>query len=443
MKRAIILASMSVLCLLQFGWGQIPRTFSYQGVLKDASGVLVDNTLTITFSLYDVETSETALWSEPQSVVVTQGVFSVILGKTSVLPDTFPAPAWLGITIGGSELTPRTELTSSPYSFHALRADTAQYALSAPTGVGAEWSLTGNSGTNPSANFLGTTDNVALEIRVDNARALRLEPHATSPNVIGGFFGNNVSSGVFGATIGGGGEATLDNRVTDNYGTVAGGQNNQAGDGAGTPDDQPYCTVGGGQSNTASGNNATIGGGGDNTASASYATVPGGAYNKATGQFSFAAGYGANADRHGSVVIAASQYGTPSYEIHSGGDYQMVLKAYGGLYITDKSDGTAETAPYNTSRLINTNSGAYLTTAGVWTDNSDRDKKENFTPVDGKEVLEKIAALPITRWNYKIDPDEIQHIGPVAQDFYALFGLGDSDKSLATLDEAGIAFAAI
>ena len=85
MKRAIILATMSVLCFLQFGWGQIPRTFSYQGVLKDASGVLVDNTFTITFSLYDVETSETAIWSEQLTVQIDDGVFSVILGSSRVL----------------------------------------------------------------------------------------------------------------------------------------------------------------------------------------------------------------------------------------------------------------------------------------------------------------------------------------------------------------------
>ncbi len=67
------------------------------------------------------------------------------------------------------------------------------------------WQLTGNSGTNPSTNFLGTTDNQALELRVNNARALRLEPNATSPNLIGGYSGNSVTSGAYGATIGGGG----------------------------------------------------------------------------------------------------------------------------------------------------------------------------------------------------------------------------------------------
>ncbi len=57
------------------------------------------------------------------------------------------------------------------------------------------------------------------------------EPNATSPNLIGGYSGNGVTAGVVGATIGGGGAAadSQPNRVTDYYGTVAGGGNNQAG----------------------------------------------------------------------------------------------------------------------------------------------------------------------------------------------------------------------
>ena len=124
--------------------------------------------------------------------------------------------------------------------------------------------------------WLGTTDLHALELRVNNARALRLEPNASSPNVIGGYSGNSVTAGVAGAAICGGGWSTNTNRVTDDYGTVGGGGNNQAGDGAGGTFDQWFATVGGGYGNTASGSNATVGGGGTNTASGPWATVGGG-----------------------------------------------------------------------------------------------------------------------------------------------------------------------
>ena len=117
----------------------------------------------------------------------------------------------------------------------------------------------------------------------------------------------------------------------------------------------------------------------------------------------------------------------------------MVLRTDGGMYITN----TGGLAPYNTARLINTSSGAYLTTGGVWTNSSDRNLKENFMPIDGQEILELLEQLEIKQWNYKEDDENITHIGPVAQDFYALFGLGSDDKAISTVDPAGIALAAI
>jgi len=68
---------------------------------------------------------------------------------------------------------------------------------------------------------------------------------------IGGHSGKSVTSGVFGAAIGGGGGSGA-NRVTDNYGTVGGGSDNQAGDNAGTISDRALVTVSGGYINTAS-----------------------------------------------------------------------------------------------------------------------------------------------------------------------------------------------
>jgi len=69
--------------------------------------------------------------------------------------------------------------------------------------------------------------------------------------------------------------------------------------------------------------------------------------------------------------------------------------------------------------------------------------KENFKPVNGIEVLEKLATIPTHTWNYKSEGIEVQHIGPTAQDFYATYGLGNNDKSISTVDADGISFAAI
>ncbi len=78
----------------------------------------------------------------------------------------------------------------------------------------------------------------------------------------------------------------------------------------------------------------------------------------------------------------------------------------------------------------------------TWVNASDRNLKQNFETVDAGEILEKIVALPIQSWSYKLQPGE-KHIGPVAQDFHAAFGLGDSERGITTVDEGGVALAAI
>ena len=88
------------------------------------------------------------------------------------------------------------------------------------------------------------------------------------------------------------------------------------------------------------------------------------------------------------------------------------------------------------------NSTGTVQTRGAISSGSDRNIKENFTPVDADDVLARVAALPVTRWNYKDDPSA-QHIGPVAQDFRAAFGLGSDDKFITTVDVDGVALTAI
>jgi trimeric autotransporter adhesin len=85
--------------------------------------------------------------------------------------------------------------------------------------------------------------------------------------------------------------------------------------------------------------------------------------------------------------------------------------------------------------------GAYLTPGGTWTNTSDANKKEDFTDVNQTDLLQKISQLNIQRWKYKGSNE--YHIGPTAQDFYAMFGLGVDDKGISTVDPSGIALAAI
>ena len=80
---------------------------------------------------------------------------------------------------------------------------------------------------------------------------------------------------------------------------------------------------------------------------------------------------------------------------------------------------------------------------GTWTNSSDRNLKTSFAPVDGADLLVRLSAVPMSKWRYKSEQDSIRHIGPTAQDFYAAFGLGSDDKHITTVDEGGVALAAV
>ncbi len=84
-----------------------------------------------------------------------------------------------------------------------------------------------------------------------------------------------------------------------------------------------------------------------------------------------------------------------------------------------------------------------LTISGTLTQNSDRETKTAITAVDPAEILDKVRGLPIATWQLKTDPDHVQHLGPMAQDFSAAFGLGADDRHIALADLASVSLAAI
>ncbi|MEM8712848.1 MAG: tail fiber domain-containing protein [Planctomycetota bacterium] len=88
-------------------------------------------------------------------------------------------------------------------------------------------------------------------------------------------------------------------------------------------------------------------------------------------------------------------------------------------------------------------SGAHCSIGGTWTNASSVALKENFMPVDGAEVMERVASLAITRWNYRVDADEVQHVGPMAEDFAQAFGLAGTDRAISTVDADGVALVCI
>lgn len=125
-----------------------------------------------------------------------------------------------------------------------------------------------------------------------------------------------------------------------------------------------------------------------------------------------------------------------------------------GFYLNGSGVGT-RFGTNEVMRLINGNVGigtnnptqrlhvnGNILASGTITGSSDRNVKENFKPIDASEVLDKVTALPITRWSYKADVG-VTHLGPMAQDFYAAFDIGMDDKHISMVDADGVALAAI
>lgn len=450
-------------------------------------------------------------------------------------------------------------------------------------GPGNFWQLPGNSGTTAGVDFLGTTDNMPLELKVNGQRAFRLEPTTDSPNIIGGCAGNFVQSDLLGITISGGGSTGAPNAVGNTspngpdygqfstigggvnngigawcaYSTISGGATNRVGSfdntaaanntigggafnridesissvisggqgnwivgdfpiggvssctigggsanrifgetgfgtggitiaggavngvgpgsydstiGGGTGNnvstESPYTTIAGGLYNTVShwSEGATIGGGRSNVVSIpspsgpiydySYGTIAGGSSNQVIGIFgtvpggdknaatnyAFAAGHRAKALQPGSFVWADAinlDY-APSLSAVGGQSNSFNVRATGGVYIwtavNGSGDGTA---------------GMYMSPGGSgWNAVSDRNAKTNFATVDTREILNRVAAMPVMTWNYKSQDGSVRHIGPMAQDFNAAFETGDSDKTgekkyINSVDADGVALAAI
>jgi hypothetical protein len=292
--------------------------FTYQGVLND-NGTPANGLYDIQFGAYDDPNTGNLLGGlvTNTAVQVSNGLFTTTIDFGSgVFTGT---SLWLDIAVSTNgagiftPITPRQPISPSPYAIYSSQAATAITALGVDVsavsanslnttggpaagqvlgyngsqlvwqdpvigGSSGGWSLTGNLGTVPGINFLGTLDSEPLELDAGGARALRLEPDGTSsgaPNVIGGSSANSVTSGMIGAAISGGGETGFPNSVTTSFGSIGGGANNIAGG--------QYARVGGGYQNHATGYISGVFGGAYNVASTNEAFVLGGAYNVASG----------------------------------------------------------------------------------------------------------------------------------------------------------------
>jgi hypothetical protein len=250
--------------------------------------------------------------------------------------------------------------------------------------------------------------------------------------VIGGGIDNNIGNGSLACVIAGGGQNKIGSNAVYStlhaaYGVIGGGSHNDI------ATDSFGCVIAGGGENNIGTNvdHGTICGGIFNVIArnSDHATIPGGFRNFATNR-AFAAGTQAKANHSGAFVWADD---SPTFfeviEVRSTNNNSVTMRAAGGFRLFSNSGATI---------------GAYLAPgSGSWTAFSDRNMKENFQPVNTRTVLDKVAALPLSTWNYKAQTNGVRHIGPMAQDFKAAFAVGETDTGITTVDADGVALAAI
>jgi len=250
----------------------------------------------------------------------------------------------------------------------------------------------------------------------------RVENDASESTIAGGT-ANLIQTFSFGTTIGGGYLNTVQAQTAS--ATIGGGNRNTI------QSNTSFATIGGGFTNWVGPNAwaATVSGGESNTAKGTNSTVPGGLLNVAAGNFSLAAGHRAKANHDGAFVWSDSG----AADFSSTATNEFAVRATGGVRFVSAVDSGGATL-----------AGVSLPAgSGSWSTLSDHNAKENFSSADTREILERVAALPIQTWNYKTQDKAIRHLGPMAQDFHAAFGVGEDDRHITTVDESGVALAAI
>jgi len=280
---------------------QVPEGVNYQGRLLQGTN-LVHGDVSLRLLLYTNAAGGTHVYEDTGTVTVVDGLYSTVIGDGTAVgsfPDVLTnSPLFMEVIVDAQILTPREQLGSVPYSLltRGVRpggVTTAMLADNAVTGVkiadgsisnthlttdavdgssvsdesltGVDvsdgtisnadvaantfWGTGGNAGTAAGTHLLGTTDDEPLELYVNGARALRLEPGGSPPNLIGGDANNTVAGGVSGATIGGGSV----NIIGAELATIGGGSNNTV---------TGYASVvGGGRANVVQSTNSTVAGG--------------------------------------------------------------------------------------------------------------------------------------------------------------------------------------
>ncbi len=149
-----------------------------------------------------------------------------------------------------------------------------------------------------------------------------------------------------------------------------------------------------------------------------------------------------------SAAIQAESSGYAVFGLGNVGVYGQSTSQNGAGIFGDARNISGSIGVYG--RAVSFNASTYagvfdgkLKVNGTFVNNSDRYMKANITPINSRSILQKLTTIPIHAWNYKSEGAKIRHVGPMAQDFRAAFGLGVDDKGISGVDADGVALASI
>lgn len=427
-RSILLLASLALVAApTALASGNPPELLSYQSYLVDANGVPLGSdgaggsqpaNYDVVFRLYDAPTQGSLLWSEQQTITVDNGYFSVLLGEGAAFGSE-PNPALSAVFTGigaderfvsiavrfqtGGEFTeilPRLRLLTSPYSFLASQA---------------------RSLVNPDGDAIITADgdDVTVAGTLTTTQPLSVPSVSGSGANLTGLNASNLSSGTVPLARLPGLPAS---QITS--GTIS--QNRL----------------------TSLNANSLVSG---TVPLARIPGLPASQINSGTLSMSRLSSAVARTDRFemfdSSVQIGGAVYvGSENHQLWSqttnnwaGTGLTLEIMQYG---IATRNLGAFRWSIAGNQVMYLTGAGS-LTIGGSLSQGSDRESKEAIESLDGEAVLEKVLALPIYEWNYIRDPEKARHIGPMAQDFHAAFGLGNSETQLTPSDVSGVTVVAV
>jgi trimeric autotransporter adhesin len=181
-----------------------------------------------------------------------------------------------------------------------------------------------------------------------------------------------------------------------------------------------------------------------------------GASNNCAGFTCIALGYFANATSQGSVAIGYRVTADATYAVAIGN--RASANGMSGAFVIADNSTTDSLEASAINQFNSRYAGGYrlytnaTTTTGVslnaggssWNVISDRNRKEDFSTLDGESVLLRLRSVPVSKWRYKDEVDRtVRHIGPMAQDWHAAFGLSSDDKTINQGDLDGVNLAAV